>query len=285
MKRFGERKIITRLALRIAIMMLLLASCSTIQNGLNNGVDESPSKEPDVDAQYVIANVRGYGRDDLDKQKVVLLDSKQQLDEYYEKNKDLFVFDSIWPDYRSAGFVSFDEAISRYDSNWFDSRQIVLVRTMQPSLITTFCMPEVFGHPKDQVIIRINKEGIAEALQPTHIFIELGKVFSQDDLIDVRIYEHQFLKGMESAETYADTSGKLVLRLSGAAYELTGDIVYIYSVLGDDIPLWGYISELSSEVYKLHSLGIEAFVRISKDNVALSKSQDFEDALVLTLQK
>ena len=177
--------------------------------------------------------------------------------------------------------------IVKYDLEWFGSKQLLLVITDQPSSVTTFKVTKVLGHPDDSVVINIDKVGIAESMQTSHIIIEVDKQFGADDLIDARIYSPSFLQQIESAATYADDSGKVVLCMNDQAYELSGDIRYIYSLFGSDLHLWGTVREGDAAGLKTFSYGIKTFVyvRIEQDQAKLSKAADFSGSDVLTLHR
>lgn len=272
------------------ILVLLLASCGTVPENNNNGSIPEPKKDLSFSAQYAYTHTKQTDQEGYAKPKVVLIDSKKDLEEYYQNNKDRFDFGfeaDAEKDFRAAGFVSFEEAIAKYDAEWFGSKQLLLVITDQPSSVTTFKVTKVLGHPDDSVVINIDKVGISESVQTSHIVIEVDKEFGADDLIDARVYSPSFLQQIESAATYTDDSGKVVLRMNDQVYELSGDIRYIYSLFGSDLHLWGNVREGDAAGLKTFSYGIKTFVyvRIEQDQVKLSKTADFSGADVLTLYR
>ena len=272
------------------ILVLLLASCGTVPKNNSNGAAPEPEKELNFSAQYAYTQIKRSDTEGYAKPKVVLIDSKKDLEEYYQNNKDRFDFDleaDAEKDFRAAGFVSFEEAIAKYDAEWFGSKQLLLVITNQPSSVTTFKVTKVLGHPDDSVVINIDKVGISESMQTSHIIIEVDKEFGADDLIDARVYSPSFLQQIESAATYTDDSGKVVLRMNDQVYELSGDIRYIYSLFGSDLHLWGNVREGDAAGLKTFSYGIKTFVyvRIEQDQVKLSKTADFSGSDVLTLHR
>lgn len=285
-----HRKKSIHLAACVFAVALLLASCNqSLNNASNNPVSE-PAKELNFDVQYTATNAKG-NYSEFQRPKAVLIDTRQQLDEYYQNNKDRFDLETLSFARGCDGFVSFDEAIRKYDSGWFDSKQLLLVIHSASTTVTTYEVVKVIGHPDNSVIIHIKKPGFGELFQTAHILIELSKEFSEDDLLDVRIYHPVFLEKMKSAKVYADKSGKIVLRLSEmsydlASYELSGDIGYIYSILSSDVWLWGSVRrlDLSADTFITCSMDDNFYIQTGHDQVKLSKSQDFTEAIVLQAQ-
>ncbi len=296
MIKFSKDKVKLVLAICLSVMLcLILSGCASAKyKEMDDNIKYDPKPEPkdelSFSAQYAYTQIKRSDTEGYAKPKVVLIDSKKDLEEYYQNNKDRFNFGfeaDAEKDFRAAGFVSFEEAIAKYDAEWFGSKQLLLVITDQPSSVTTFKVTKVLGHPDDSVVINIDKVGISESMQTSHIIIEVDKEFGADDLIDARVYSPSFLQQIESAATYTDDSGKVVLRMNDQVYELSGDIRYIYSIFGSDLHLWGNVREGDAAGLKTISYGIKTFVyvRIEQDQVKLSKTADFSGSDVLTLHR
>ena len=84
---------------------------------------ENKLEDNDFDAQYIRTN--GY-HDNVKYPKVTVITSKDELDEYYNANKDLYFLDHVDKVY-SDTTIGFIDACEKYDNEYFEDNILILV--------------------------------------------------------------------------------------------------------------------------------------------------------------
>jgi len=153
----------------------------------NNDVPEPSSYY--FEAQYIRTN--GYV-DGASYPVVTLIESKEELDAYYEANRDRYDLerhDAVYSD-QTIGFL---DACDRYDKEYFDEeRNLVLILLEEPSGSNRHEITDVRRNDKGEWVITIDRilpECGTDDMAEWHLFLEIqmGNVISRDDTIIVNL--------------------------------------------------------------------------------------------------
>jgi len=128
-------------------------------------------------AQYIYTN--GNGRYDEDR-KIVVIESKEQLDDYYLTNRqnDIFELNKYnFDEGISYNALSFKDAIGKYDDNYFKDNILVLVIIVENSLSISHVVKSIDFNPSNNVINigRIKPSVQLGEIATWHIIIEIGR--------------------------------------------------------------------------------------------------------------
>ena len=144
-------------------------------------------KDPEAipfEAQIIRTN--GY-QEGVTYPKVTLIDSAEDLNRYYEENRDLYDFshkETVYSD-TTIGFV---DAIERYDDAWFRDHQLIVVLLEEGSGSVRHRVAEVNGGAAPAVSIsRLVPEVGTDDMAQWHILIETARCFDPSPEITVNL--------------------------------------------------------------------------------------------------
>ena len=146
-------------------------------SGANGYEEETVSEKGSFEAQYIRTN--GY-HDGVSYPRVTLIDSAEELNRYYDENRDLYDFshkEKVYSD-TTVGFI---DAIEQYDGAWFRDHQLILVLLEEGSGSVRHKVTEVNAGEEPFVKIkRLVPEVGTDDMAEWHILIGVERVFDAD---------------------------------------------------------------------------------------------------------
>jgi len=141
------------------------------------------------DAQYIRTD---GGFDEVDMPSYVLIEYREELDAYYEANKDIFDLerkDVVYSD-TTIGFL---DACDKYDEAYFEKRNLLLIVLTEPSGSIRHRIADVRRKSGSSDWI-VSIETIApeigtDDMAAWHLFLEvqMGKVISAEDIVHINL--------------------------------------------------------------------------------------------------
>lgn len=151
-------------------------------SGRSGYEEETGSGQISFEAQIIRTN--GY-HDGAEYPKVTLVDSAEELNRYFEDNRDLYDFshkETVYSD-TTIGFV---DAIERYDEAWFADHQLIVVLLEEGSGSVRHWVEAVKGGADPEVSVsRMVPEVVTDDMAEWHILIEVERVF--DPAAEIRV--------------------------------------------------------------------------------------------------
>ena len=152
-------------------------------SGARGYEDETAPEQVPFTAQYIRTN--GY-RDGVRYPVVTLISGTEDLQRYYEANRDLYDLSHKETVY-SDTTIGFADAIGKYDDAWFETHQLVVVLLEEGSGSVRHKVTKVTAGPEPVVDIekQVPEVGTADMAE-WHILIETARVFDPAVGIAVR---------------------------------------------------------------------------------------------------
>lgn len=141
------------------------------------------------DARYIRTD---GGFDEVDTPSYVLIESKEELDAYYEANKDIFDLerkDVVYSD-TTIGFL---DACDKYDETYFEKRNLLLIVLTEPSGSIRHRIADVRRKrgSSDWIVSieTIEPEVGTDDMAAWHLFLEvqMGKVITAEDIVYINL--------------------------------------------------------------------------------------------------
>lgn len=141
------------------------------------------------DAQYIRTD---GGFDEVDMPSYVLIESREELNAYYEANKDIFDLerkDIVYSD-TTIGFL---DACDKYDEAYFEKQNLLLIVLTEPSGSIRHRIADV--RPKNESsdwivsVETIEPEVCTDDMAAWHLFLEvqMGKVITAEDVVHINL--------------------------------------------------------------------------------------------------
>ena len=185
-----------------------------------SGGDSEQGTEPAgyaFEAQYIRTD---GGFDEAETPYYVLIESREELDAYYEANKDIFDLerkDAVYSD-TTIGFL---DACDKYDEAYFEKRNLLLIVLTEPSGSIRHRIADVRqkNESEDWIVSieTIEPEIGTDDMATWHLFLEvqMGKVITAEDIVhinldnDWRIIGHGVLYGgIDGSRAVSQWSGR-----------------------------------------------------------------------------
>ena len=185
----------------ITLACVLLLGLATCAGKPDNEPDTTTTQEPPalvpVSVQYVRTNgdYESHG-------KLVVIETKAQLDKYYEENRvegenyapGKFAFDSGWDESRS-----FAEAMQKYDDTFFEDNLLVLAILVEPSGSNRH---EVAGMTGNTIHVkRLLPEMRTADMASWHIMVEISRANWDGNEFGLEIMDDNSIEGISGIPT------------------------------------------------------------------------------------
>jgi len=196
------KKIVTILSLML--LTFSLVACEP-QNSMLKPNDTSNEVEQSTDTQAVqeTFEVIEYAFEsqhirtggfwaDADYDKIITINSRSELENYIKEDGQIYDF-SRGKQYGENPAISFIEATEKYDDNWFESHQMVIVIAEVGSGMFEVEVSKVKRLSTNELMIEVDlfcPDGYTFDIQSWHLIVELEKnTVQESDDIQMEIYE------------------------------------------------------------------------------------------------